>query len=93
MAVTLSGGERPREQQRAPSTLDEAHDALWRERPARDAAPLVWVAFHRRSAEVYSRVSKVDLRHQHEATQFAGMAIRRAREIEDRLNPDGGDDE
>lgn len=74
-----------------PSTLSEAHDVVWGMRPKSDADPLVWVAFHRRSADVYSRTAKIDLRHQHEATQYAGIEIRRAREIEDRLTPEGDD--
>jgi hypothetical protein len=76
-----------------PSTLSEAHDVVWRMRPSRDADPLEWAAFHRRSAEVYSRTAKVDLRHHHEATQCAGIEIRRARDIEHRLDPSlDGDD-
>jgi hypothetical protein len=76
-----------------PSTLVEAHDVLWRRRPARDADPLEWVAFHRHSAEVYAQTAKVDLRHQHEASQCAGIEIRKARDIEHRLDPglDGDD--
>jgi hypothetical protein len=72
-----------------PSTLDEAHEMCWRQRPSQDAGPLEWVAFHRRSAEMYAQAAKVDLRHKHEASQYAGMAIRRARDIEHRLNPEG----
>jgi len=76
-----------------PSTLDEAHEALWRRRPAQDAGPLEWVAFHRHSAEVYARAANVDPGNRYEASQYAGMAIRRARDIEHRLNPDlDGDD-
>jgi hypothetical protein len=76
-----------------PKTLSEAHEVLWRQRPAWDADPLEWVAFHRHSATVYSQTAKVDLRHQHEASQCAGIEIRRAREIEHRLDPglDGED--
>lgn len=76
-----------------PSTLAEAHEVLWQQRPKRDADPLEWVAFHRRSAEVYSRTARIDLRHQHEATQCAGIEIRRARDIEHRLNPDLDEDD
>jgi hypothetical protein len=61
-------------------------------RPAHDADPLVWVAFHRRAAQVYAQAAKVDLSHRHEANHWAGAEIRQAREIEHRLNP-GGDDE
>jgi hypothetical protein len=74
-----------------PSTLAEAHDLLWRRRPKRDADPSEWVAFHRQSAEVYSETAKVDLQYRREATRWAGVEIRRAREIEDELNPDGDD--
>jgi hypothetical protein len=76
-----------------PATLAEAHEVLWRERPKRDAEPLVWVAFHRHSAEVYARVAKVDLQHRYEATQWAGIEIRRARDIEHGLNPEIDEDE
>lgn len=76
-----------------PKTLADAHEMLWRERPKRDADPLEWVAFHRRSAEVYSRTAKVDLRHRYEATQCAGIEIRRARDIEHRLFPELDEDD
>jgi hypothetical protein len=76
-----------REQRVVPATLYDAREALQRQRPARDADPLVWVAFHRHSADVYAQTAKVDVRHQHEATQFAGIEIRRAREIEHRIDP------
>lgn len=70
-----------------PSSLSEAHEVLWRQRPSRDAAPAEWVSFHRRSADVYVQTAKVDVRHRHEATQCAAIEIRRAREIEHRLDP------
>lgn len=75
----------------APSTLAEAHDVLWRDRPARDADPQVWVDFHRHSATVYSRTSEVDQRHRFEALQCAAIEIRKARDIEHQLNPAGDD--
>jgi len=93
MSAALTESGSTRKQQGASATLAEAHEALWRQRPAQDAAPLEWVAFHRHSAEVYARAAKVDLQNQHEATQYAGMAIRRAREIEHRLNPQIDDEE
>lgn len=91
MAATLSDDERPQGQ--APTTLAEAQEMLWRERPARDAEPLVWVEFHRHSAQVYGRMAMVDQRHRHEATQCAGLEIRRARDIEHHLERglNGGD--
>lgn len=79
-----------RDQRVVPSTLEEAHDVLWRQRPDRGADVSEWIAFHRHSAMVYVQTAKVDVRHQHEATQCAGLAIRRARLIEDSLRDMGG---
>ena len=75
-----------------PSTLEEAHKVLLRARPRTDADPLEWVAFHRHSATVYASTAKLDLRHRYEATQCAGLEIRKARDIEDRLSPEGDDE-
>jgi len=75
-----------------PSTLAEAHEVLWRQRPVGYADPEKWAAYHRHCAEVYAQTAKVDLRHQHEAIQCAGLEMRKARDIEHQLNP-GGDDE
>lgn len=75
-----------------PSTLEEAHDVLWRARPREDADPREWAAFHRHSAAVYASAAQADVQHRYEATQCAGLEIRKARDIEHRLNP-GGDDE
>lgn len=75
-----------------PSTLDEAHEVLSRARPRKDADPLEWVAFHRHSATVYASASKMDPRHRYEALQCAGLEIRKARDIEHRLNLEGDDE-
>lgn len=77
---------------RLPRTLAEAHEVLWERRPGWDADPLVWAAFHRGSAEVYARAAKVDSVHRQEAAQCAVMEIRRAREIEHRLDPSVDDE-
>ncbi len=74
------------------SSVFEAHEVLWRCRPAQDAAPAEWAVFHRHSAEVYAAAAKVDEPNRAEGSQYAAFAIRRAREIEHRLNP-GGDEE
>jgi hypothetical protein len=86
VSATLSQGDSARTR---PATLAEAHDLLWRQRPARDADPLVWVKFHRHSATVYQQVSQVDVHHRYEAVQCAGQEIRKARDIEHQLNPEG----
>jgi hypothetical protein len=44
-----------RKQDVVPATLDEAHDVLRRQQPAKDADPLTWMAFHRHSAQVYEQ--------------------------------------
>ncbi len=88
MPITRSCGDSARKQPKAAATLADAHEVLWHQRPARDADPLTWVAFHRHSAEVYSRTAEVDTGHQHEARTCAGMEIRKARDIEHRLNPE-----
>lgn len=80
------------QRQLAPSSLFEAHEALWRQRPSHDAAPTEWAAFHRRSAEVYAAAAKVDVPNRSEASQYAAFAIRRAREIEHRLDPSVDDE-
>jgi hypothetical protein len=72
--------------------LADAQEELWRERPASDADALVWVDYHRRCAKVYAQVSTVDVEHRSEALTCAGMEIRKARDIEYRLNPDEEDE-
>jgi hypothetical protein len=74
-------------QQVAPSSVYEAHEELWRRRPSHDAAPAEWAAFHRHSAQVYAAAGRVDVSNRAEASQYAAFAIRRAREIEYRLDP------
>jgi hypothetical protein len=66
-----------------PVTLAQAHEVLMRLRPRHEAEPLLWVEFHRHSAEIYAEVAKVDQAHRNEAGYWAGVEIRRAREIED----------
>jgi hypothetical protein len=74
-----------------PSTLDEAHDVLWRQRPPRDAAPRVWAAFHRHSAKVYAQTAELDVRHRYEALQCAGIETHKAHGIEKSLGIDSED--
>ena len=79
-------------QQTVPSSLFEAHEVLWQRRPNHDAAPADWMAFHRHSAEVYAAAAKVDEPNRGEASQYAAFAIRRAREIESRIDPSVDDE-
>jgi hypothetical protein len=86
VSVTLCGGDSAHEQN-IPATLADAHEVVWCQRPARDADPQAWVDFHRNSALVYSRTASVDVGCRREALLCAGMEIRKAREIEHRLDP------
>jgi hypothetical protein len=94
MPCALTDEGSTRQQPDVPATLADAHEVLWRQRPARDADPSEWVAFHRYSATVYSQTATVDTRHKHESLHCAGIEIRKARDIEHQLNPNlDGDDE
>jgi hypothetical protein len=73
--------------ERQPRTLSEAHEALRQRRPAYDAGPVAWAAFHRHCAEVYTATAKVDTRHQHEARSWAATELRQARDLEDNPPP------
>lgn len=84
---TATRAVRPMLSDREPATLSEAHEVLLHRRPRLDADPRLWIDFHRHSAEVYAQTAKTDERHRHEATQWAVTEIRRAREIEQRLDP------
>jgi hypothetical protein len=66
---------------------------LWHQRPAKEADPMEWVEFHRRGARLYAQAARNDPRHRHEASQCAGLEIRRARDIEHRINPDLDEDD
>jgi hypothetical protein len=81
------------ERQNGPTTLAEAHEALRCQRPERSADPREWVVFHRHSARVYSQTAEIDRQHRHEAFRCAGMEIRKARDIEHRINPQIDDEE
>lgn len=76
-----------RQHQVMPSSVFEAHEVLWRRRPSHDAPPAEWAAFHRHSADVYAAAAKADVANRGEASQYAVFAMRRAREIEFRLDP------
>ena len=93
MPVTVSDRGSPPEQHSTVATLPEAHELLLRQQPSEDANPLEWVSFHRYSATVYSKTAAIDQRHRREALCCAGMEIRKARDIEHRLDPQLDDEE
>lgn len=93
MSVTVSERGSPPEQHRTVATLPEAHELLLRQQPSEDAEPLAWVSFHRYSATVYSQTAAIDHLRRREALTRAGMEIRKARDIEHRLDPQLDDEE
>ena len=50
-----------------PQTLMEAHEALARIRPGRQAPLVEWLAYHQRSAALYAEVAEIDRGHHHES--------------------------
>ena len=74
----------------APTRLMQAHELLSRERPAVDAKPEAWLAYYRRSAQVYATVAEIDRGHHHEALYWSSREARKAREIEDAQSHKGG---
>lgn len=75
-----------------PHTLAEADEMLTRLQPAEDATLEVWGAFHRHAFEVFARTAQLDFVHRREARHRAGCELRRAREIEDLLDPPTDDE-
>jgi hypothetical protein len=63
----------------------EAHEVLSRERPSDVAAPEKWMAYYRRSAQVYATVAEIDRGHHHEALYWSSREERKALELEERL--------
>ena len=83
--VTVSKARRA-----GPLRLMQAHEQLSRERPASDAEPEKWLAYYRRSAQVYATVAEVDRGHHHEALYWSSREERKAREIEEGMSRRGG---
>ncbi len=75
---------------RVPTRLMQAHELLSRERPVAEANPETWLAYYRRSAEVYATVAEIDRGHHHEALYWSSREERKAREIEGSLSRRGG---
>ncbi|MGH3607696.1 MAG: AMED_5909 family protein [Pseudonocardiaceae bacterium] len=44
----------------------QAHDALVRIRPKRDAPQAAWLAYYQRSAALYTELAEIDRGHHHE---------------------------
>jgi hypothetical protein len=55
----------------SPRTLMQAHEALVRIRPDRDASLSVWLAYYQRSVSLYERIAEIDPGHEGEARYWA----------------------
>jgi hypothetical protein len=64
-----------------PQTLVEAHEALARLRPSRQAPLAQWLAYYQRSAALYAEVAEIDRGHHHESLSWADHERDRAKEI------------
>jgi hypothetical protein len=65
-----------------PRTLVEAHEALARIRPGRQAPLAEWLAYYQRSAALYAEIAEIDRGHHHESLYWADHDRERAKEVE-----------
>jgi hypothetical protein len=68
-----------------PQTLGEAHEALARIRPPRQAPLAEWLAYHQHSAALYAEIAEIDRGHHHESLYWADHEQERAKGIEGQL--------
>lgn len=69
-----------------PQTLVEAHEALARIRPARQAPLVEWLAYYQRAAALYAEVAEIDRGHHHESLYWADHEREHAKEIKARIH-------
>jgi hypothetical protein len=69
----------------APQTLVEAHEALARIRPGRQAPLAEWLAYYQRSAALYSEVAEIDRGHHHESLSWADHERERLKGIKTQI--------
>jgi hypothetical protein len=69
----------------APQTLVEAHQALARIRPGRQAPLAEWLAYYQRSAAMYAEVAEIDRGHHHESLYWADHERERLKGIKTQL--------
>ena len=69
-----------------PQTLSEAHEALTRIRPGRQAQLAEWLVYYQRSAALYAEVAEIDRGHHHESLYWADHQRERAKEINAQIN-------
>lgn len=68
-----------------PRTLMQAHEALVRIRPSRDAPLAVWLAYYLRSVSLYEQITEIDPGHELEARYWVQRERRRAEDVAARI--------
>ena len=69
-----------------PRTLGEAHEALARIRPGRQAPLAEWLAYYQRSTTLYTEIAEIDRGHHHESLYWADHERERAKEIKGEIH-------
>ena len=64
-----------------PRTLMQAHEALVRIRPKREASLAAWQSYYERSAALYRQIAEIDRGHHHEALYWAEREQHKATEL------------
>jgi hypothetical protein len=67
-------------------TLVEAHEALARIQPARQAPLADWLAYYQRSSALYAEIAEIDRGHHHESLFWADHERERAQEIKAQIH-------
>ena len=75
-----------------PQTLVEAHEALARIRPNRQAPLAQWLVYYQRSAALYAEVAEIDRGHHHESLYWADQQRQCAQKIKVRIHESDSDD-
>ena len=69
-----------------PQTLVQAHEALARIRPGRQAPLVEWLTYYQRSAALYAEVAEIDRGHHHESLYWANHERAHAKEIKAQIH-------
>ena len=69
-----------------PRTLGEAHEALARIRPGRQAPLAEWLAYYQRSTTLYTEIAEIDRGHHHKSLYWADHERERAKEIKGEIH-------
>lgn len=83
--VSTSGDRGP-----MPASLMEAHQLLSHMRPAVGAPREKWLAFYRRSAQVYLEMAEIDRGHHHEAMYWAARERTKANKLQAEIDQNPG---